>query len=74
MVDVVHIELHPLVKCGIASTADLPKAGNAWFDAESAAVNVMFKAKALEILYQEWTRSYQAHIAFQYVPKLWQFV
>ncbi len=58
MVDVVHIEFHPLVKCGIASAADLPKAGNTWFDAESAAVNVVFKAKALEILYQEWTRAY----------------
>lgn len=68
MVDVVHIELHPLVKCGIASTADLPKAGNAWFDAESAAVNVVFKA--LEIPYREWPWADQAHIALQYVEKL----
>ncbi len=68
MVDVVHIELHPLVEGDIAPAADLPEAGDAWLDAESAAVNVVFKS--LEIPYRKWARAYQAHIALQYIEKL----
>jgi hypothetical protein len=37
MIDEGHIEFHPLVKRDVASTTDLPKAGNAGYDAESAA-------------------------------------
>ena len=41
MVDILHIQFHPLVERGIAAAVHLPKAGDSWTDAEAAAVPVL---------------------------------
>ena len=69
MIDIVHVEFHPLVEGDIAAAADLPQAGYAGFDAESAAVDVVLEA--LEIAHRQRARAHQAHVTLEYVEKLW---
>src|ERR1019366_7284286 len=61
LVDVLHIQLHPLVEVDGAAPVDLPQAGDARADAEAAAVPVLIES--LVITLGKRPGAHQAHIA-----------
>jgi len=72
VIDIVHVEFHPLVKWSGASAVDLPEAGDARADAEAAALPVLIKSFVIP----DWKGpgAYQAHVAFQDIKELWELI
>jgi len=72
LVDVAHVELHPFLERNGAPAVDLPEARDARPNAEPPAVPVLIKS----LIIADWQRpgSYQAHVTFQDVKQLGQFV
>src|SRR5438874_2515210 len=73
VVNVFEVERDPAVEAGdVVAPADLPEAGDAGLHAESAAVSGGFDA--LDLVHRERSRTDEAHVAFEDVPELSEFV
>src|SRR2546425_2843662 len=72
VVDVLHVEIHPMVKGNSAPAVDLPEASDAGPHAEPAPLPVLADPKVVP--YGERSRPNQAHGALQNVEELRQFV
>lgn len=71
MFNVERVKDHPLVERGVTSSTDLPQAGNSWWNAESDKVAILI----LFDFFGEWrSRPDEAHIAFQDVEQLREFI
>src|SRR3954467_4561938 len=71
-IDVFHVKLHPALERDAAAPHHLPQASDAGLHAESAAMPGC--AERFVIAHWQRTRTYEAHVAFEHVDKLWQLV
>ena len=72
LADILCIQFHNLFKIGdLTSATHLPHSGNAWFDRKSCSV---MKFILIPLIQCRWTGSYDAHITFQYIKELWEFI
>ena len=66
-----HIKFHPMTEAQFASSSNLPETGDARFDAKALHMPVIIFFDFFRY-WRAW--SDEAHIAFQDIPELWQFV
>src|SRR5579871_1818846 len=71
VVDVLEVELHPLVEVDAIAAADLPDACEPGLHRETA---TMPRVVMLNFARNRRTRSDETHVAFQDIPELRQFV
>src|SRR5688500_3297995 len=71
MIDVPHVQLALVVPMQIVPAVDLSPAGDARQNVMTAR---LLGGIALEVLHQQWTRPYEAHLTTGDVPELGQFV
>src|SRR5271170_98186 len=71
-IEILEVELHPLIKANGVSAADLPQAGDPGARTETTALPIL--VEALIIADGKRARTDKAHIAFEDVPELWEFV
>src|SRR5258707_9149385 len=75
LADVLQIQFHPLFERHGASAADLPQAGDAGADAETAALPVFtILGEQIVIAHLQRPGTEQAHMGLEYIEELWQFV
>ena len=72
VVDVFHVELHPLLEGNVGAAVDLPEAGDARADGEAASMPVF--VKAFVIPFGEGSGADKAHISFEDVYELGELI
>ena len=72
LVDVLHIQLHPLLKWNRITAVHLPQTSDSRFNAEAAALPILMES--LVIAYGKRAGAHQAHIALQNIPQLREFI
>src|SRR5205809_5805847 len=72
LIDVLHVQLHPLIKAEIAASVDLPETGDTWPDTEASPVPVLIET--VIVAQGQGPRAYKAHVASQHVDELRQLV
>src|SRR5262249_33044871 len=71
-VNVLQIQLHPLLERNVAATTHLPQTGDARLHAESPALPVF--TEAFIVPHRQGPRTYQTHVSDEDVEELRQFV
>jgi hypothetical protein len=72
VINIFQVLSHPGIEILVIATIDLPQAGDPGFHAKAAFQPE--RLKALHIAQREWTRTHQAHIAFDDVEELGELV